>query len=163
MKRPGFTLIEMLCVMLLIVVMGTAFARLLRQTLEIEQLQGAGFDKAVHVHALADQFRADVAGATRAPERWQNYEANAQTLVLQTPGGHIVYAVNESGLERQWSERGKTTIQTIPSVESNFAVEFVRAAENPQLIEMRLRFLGKGHAIAEPTLEIAAALGGDER
>src|SRR5262245_5654731 len=102
MKRHGFTLIELLCVLLLIAVMGAAFTRLLRQTIEVEQVQTAGFDKVMRHNMLADQFRADVARASGTPESWQHHQADSQTIILQMPGGgHVVYAVDPTGLKRE--------------------------------------------------------------
>src|SRR5207302_3922684 len=69
--RPGFTLIEMLCVMFLLVVLAGAMAILLKETLEVERLQTEGFDNMLQANALADQFRADVAQAQDAPRQWQ--------------------------------------------------------------------------------------------
>jgi prepilin-type N-terminal cleavage/methylation domain-containing protein len=163
MTRRGFTLIEMLCVIFLVTIMGMAFGHLLRETLEVERLQSAGFDKLLHINALADQFRADVANAESAPDQWQLHQADGRTLILHIPGeGYVLYVHDLDELQRKTFEPGRELLRTLPAV-ANVMVEFVRDVQYPNLVRMRLQPLRQGIPVAGQTLEIAAALGGDRR
>jgi prepilin-type N-terminal cleavage/methylation domain-containing protein len=162
--RKGFTLIEMVCVIILLAVLAGVMAVFLRETLEIERLQAEGFDKILQNNALADQFRADVAQAVGAPPEWQRYQAGPATLILRMPsGGHVVYLPDEESLERRAVENGQLSLRRLPIGGQHVKVEFDRAIADSKLIRLRVYTLHKGSPLSGQALEIAAALGGDWR
>ena len=114
-NRHGFTLLELLCVMALLSVLGVVFGILLKQTLDVERAQAAGFNRLLQNKALADQFRADVARADKAPDAWQQHAANAQTLILQMKeGDHVVYAWRKGELIRESIDASKLVVRPLP-------------------------------------------------
>jgi prepilin-type N-terminal cleavage/methylation domain-containing protein len=163
-KRVGFTLVEMLVVMAMIVVLGGVMAKLLVETIRAERTQREGLDKILHDHALADQFRIDVAQAESAPEKWRDYVAGKDSLILQMPGGgQVVYLWKEKAL-RHLAVADKTENERrVPTGADGVDVEFSHDPLNPKLIVVRLYFLREGKALPGQALEIAAALGGDLR
>jgi prepilin-type N-terminal cleavage/methylation domain-containing protein len=162
-RRRGFTLIEMLCVMVLLAVVAGIMALLLRETLEVERTQAEGYDKILHDHALADQFRADVAQAEDAPATWQAYTADAATLILQMKNkGHVVYTWEEDALTRRAFE-GENILERALPVHGNVELEFVRTGTGAKVVRMRLIALLAGNHLPGQTFEIVAGLGGDWR
>ena len=162
-RRLGFTLVEMLCVMALLLLIATILTLLLRGTLEIERFQAEGFDRLLQTTALADQFRADVARAETAPLEWRDHQADEHTLILQMKNDqHVIYRWQQGTLERQSYETQQSSERTLPLDNRSVGVEFVRA-DKVALIRLRLSTLRKGVPQPGQTLEIAAALGGDWR
>jgi prepilin-type N-terminal cleavage/methylation domain-containing protein len=162
-NRRGFSLLEMLCVIVLLALLAGILTALLSETLEVERMQAEGFDKILQKNALADQFRADVAQAASAPDAWQQYKANPQTLILEMKNNsHVVYVWQEGNLVRHAFEDGKEFERILPIGGSRVGVEFV-AGPSPKLIRFRLHAIGDGNPLPGQSLEIAAALGGDWR
>jgi prepilin-type N-terminal cleavage/methylation domain-containing protein len=160
--RLGFTMIEMVCVMLLLAVLAGAMALLLKETLEVERLQAEGFDKILQNKALADQFRADVAQAQDAPREWQQYKAGERTLILQMPKGHVVYLQDEGTLLRNAFQDGKSAARTLP-IGACQVIEFDRDRQNRKVVRLLLQATRADSRLPGQTLTIAAALGGDWR
>jgi prepilin-type N-terminal cleavage/methylation domain-containing protein len=163
-NRRGFSLLEMLCVIVLLALLTGILTALVSETIEVERLQAEGFDKILQNNALADQFRADVAQAASAPEEWQQYKSNSQTLILEMKNkAHVVYAWHDGNLVRHAFENGKAFERILPVGGSRVGVEFVRAGPNPKLLRLRLDAMRDGSPVPGQSLEIAAALGGDWR
>src|SRR6516225_6610308 len=100
--RRGYTLIEMVCVILLLTVVGGLLVVLLRETLVLKAAQADSDRHMAAQRALADLFRADVARAADAPRRWRYYRADPRTLILEDRrGGHVLYLWQEGRLERR--------------------------------------------------------------
>lgn len=164
MRRPAFTLIEMLAVMILLAVVTGIMGMLLRETLNVERAQANGFDNILHVNALADQFRADVAQARDAPAAWDNYRADQSTLILALPdGGHVVYLWQDGKLLRRALGKSGAGEHFLPVGSGNVAVRFVHDENTTQFVSLRIDTLRKGNALPGQTLEITAALAGDWR
>lgn len=162
-SRRGFSLIELLCVITLLTVLTGALGLLLNETLEAERLQTEGYDRFQRSRALADQFRADVARAEKAPAKWQEYVADSATLILQLKNrDHLVYHWHEGTLRRLTFENGEENERALP-VPGRMSVEFDRAAPDVKLVRLRLLTVRFGNAVPGQTLEIAAAVGGDWR
>jgi prepilin-type N-terminal cleavage/methylation domain-containing protein len=185
LRRSGFTLIEMLCVMALLVLLGFGLAVLFREVFLVQRSQSQGFDKVLQTSTLADQFRRDVAQAQAAPAEWQDIKADANTLILEPKtGDRIVYRWHAGELHRlTFTERKPftpspvnaaavgialapvagnppATDRTLPTVGPHIGVEFVRAAN---VIRLRLHTLKAGQPVPGQSLEITAALAGDWR
>ena len=160
--RPGFTMIEIVCVMVLLVALAAAMALLLKETLEVERVQADSFDNILQTNALADQFRADVAEAQDGPPAWQQYKADERTLILQMPKGHVVYARHEETLLRSTFQDGKSAARVLP-IGASQVIEFDRAPQNSKIVRLLLHAKRGDSRLPGQTLIIAAALGGDWR
>ena len=157
--RNGFTLIEVLTVMSVIGFVFTIIASTLLSTLKIEKAEAEAYHKMVTQHALADQFRADVAAASSAPEKLKDWVKGPACLILKTTdAGHIVYHWHDGKLERIASAGKRMDKQYLPLGDKKLAVEFAAGTGSSGLMILRL----KG-AIPLPAVEIAAALGGDKK
>jgi prepilin-type N-terminal cleavage/methylation domain-containing protein len=163
LARRGFSLIELLCVILLISVIGGLLTLILKETLEVERVQAAGFQQLLLSNALADQFRADVAQAESAPPRWGKYKSDEQTLILQMKKEHVVYLWEDDKLQRFAIDDQQTLERTLPVSGNRVEVKFVHDAANAKLIRLQIRVVREGNAVPAQTLDIAAALGGDWR
>ena len=185
-KRRGYTLIELLCVFSLLGVLGLVMAVLLREVIRVEGTQTQGFDRLLQSQTLADQFRADVADAQSAPQAWEQFKADAHTLILQRQNGErIIYRWQAGQMQRltyedrampklgpcveavlgtaavPTVERGAIAERTLPVGGKQIGIEFVRAGGN--VLRLRLLTMRNGNPAPGQTLEIAAALGGDWR
>ena len=161
--RPGWSLIEALVVMVLLVVLGTTLALLMRESLEAERIQAVSYDRLQQSKTLADEFRADVARAEKAPAEWQDYAASPTTLILKMKGDHhVVYVWNEKTLTRLAFEGDKKDSRVL-QVPERTQPEFTRAAPDSKVVRFRLVTVHLGKAKAGQTLEFAAAVGGDWR
>jgi hypothetical protein len=159
-RRPAFTLIEILVIMtaltfalgLLVVVLGGA--------LKIEQASTAAVARLETQRDLADQFRADVAGAAAAPGRWQDEVAGPACVVLRLgKDRHIVYRREGEHLVRL-EYTGDQPRRRDFRLGSATEVEFGRPAAGGRLLTLRLISVRRDGGRA-PSAEIAAALGGD--
>jgi prepilin-type N-terminal cleavage/methylation domain-containing protein len=163
-KRRGYSLIEMACVMVLLTLVIGTLGVLLWEMLEVERAQSANLQRTWQQQALADQFRADVAGAQQAPAQWQQYKAGPHTLILHMKNGqHVLYVWYEGKLERRTFADDKEQVRLLPLDASRVAVEFVRESSDSGLLRLRLAALKDGSPTSGQTVEIAAALGGDWR
>ena len=159
-RRRGLSLVEVCCIMALIAVIGTLLTLLLRETLKVEQIQAQGFDKLLLDNVLADLFRADVAQAENAPPQWEQYTADATTLILQMKKDeHLVYRWQQGELLRLRYDPQAQSERQVP-VGGDRRVEFVHATGDAKLVRLRL---SPAREVSGQTLEIAAALGGDVR
>jgi prepilin-type N-terminal cleavage/methylation domain-containing protein len=156
-SRSGFTLIEMLTVMVMIGFLFALIASTILGTMKVEKAEAAAYHKMVTQHALADQFRADVAGASSAPKKWRDWTKGPDCLILKTNDAEfVVYHWHEGKLERIEKAGKKLWKQFLPLGEKKLAVEFAGATDSPTLLILRL----KGSP-PRPAVEISAALGGD--
>jgi prepilin-type N-terminal cleavage/methylation domain-containing protein len=161
MRRRGFSLVELLCVMALLAVVGLILALLLRQTLDAERTQSDSFNQMLLRNALADQFRGDVSRADKQLDTWREFGAGADTLILHMPDDkHIVYRWQDGELERMTFTGDKETKRTVPLGHKELKVE-IDASQ--RLARLRLRALHLGKVLPGRTTEITAALGGDAR
>ena len=161
--RRGFSLIEVMCVMVLIAVLGSALAIIMNETLLAERLQAQSYERLQQSRALADQFRADVALAVTAPQKWRDHEAGPDTLILKMKNNdHVLYRWRDGALKRLVTEDDEDTERTLP-VGNQTSVEFVRHGADSKVLRVRLNTVRAGKTASGQALEIAAALGGDWR
>ena len=100
-KRRGFTLVEILCVMILLAAIGTILALMLTETIRVERAEAAGFDRMLQRNALADQFRADANRAAKMLPAWGGFQAGADTLILeQNANRRVIYRWHDNLLTR---------------------------------------------------------------
>lgn len=157
-NRPAFTLVELLCVIGLLGVIGLVLALMLKETIDLERAQSASFDAMLQRNALADQFRADVALAEKTLPAWDGYKSGPDILILEaSKDRHVVYTWHEGTLTR--SERvGKEDQERTLPIAGDTAVEFDRTGK---LVRLKLIHTPAGKAAPGRTVEIAAALAGD--
>jgi prepilin-type N-terminal cleavage/methylation domain-containing protein len=161
MKRRGFSLLELLCVIMLLAIAGMMLILLLRQSLDVERVQSASFDQMLHRNAFADLFRADVAKAEKTLDVWGDFQAGDDVLILQVANDrHVVYRWMGSQLQRESFGGDDDVNQTLPTGHTEVRVVFARTG---RLLRLRLIPLHKGGDLPDRTVEIAAALGGDLR
>ena len=126
--RRGFTLIEVLCVIVLIGVFAGISTLLLRELLEVERSQARSFDQTLRTNELADLFRADVARAEKSLPAWKHFQASPKTLILQMQGGnHVIYSLQEGELGRSAFEGQKMSTRRFPVDSRRIRLEFVQA------------------------------------
>ncbi len=158
--RPNaFTLIELLVVLVMIGVVFGLIASTILGTMKIEKAQAAVYHKMVAQHTLADQFRADVAGAQSAPEKLKDWVKGPACLILKTTGAdHIVYHWHDGRLERIEIAGKRRLQQNLALGEKKLTVEFAAGSDFPGLLTLRLK-----SPMPRPAVEISAALGGDRK
>jgi prepilin-type N-terminal cleavage/methylation domain-containing protein len=162
--RPGFTLLEVLLVMIALGVVVTLSLAMVLGTWRIEQASAAALQHQTVEAQLADQFRADVAHAVATPDRLGAVTAGATCLILRgADGRHVVYRWQAQRLERSEVPVGAEKLPQVLLRATDYdsaAVEFRRSGADRGLLSLELV---KTHGRAKRTLEIAAALGGDHR
>lgn len=162
-RRPGWSLLELLVVMMLITLLIGVIAMLMREALTTEQIQAGTYQRVQEGKALADQFRADVAAAETAPANWQNHVAGPDTLILQMKDQvHLVYSWRDGALRRLTISGKDQNTRHLP-VPGNTKIEFDRSPPDGNLVRVRLLTVRLGKAVPGQTLEFAAAVGGDWR
>lgn len=160
--RAGFSLIELSVVMTVLAVVFLVFASAITGIFKIAKSSRTALDRLSIQAELADQFRADVAGARSAPERWGEYTAGPHCLILeQDAERHVLYRWQDGRL-RRLEQADKAQIERVLSVGGEqLLVEFDLPQEGKLL---RLRLLTpRGRDGNQIVLEIIAALGGDLR
>jgi prepilin-type N-terminal cleavage/methylation domain-containing protein len=163
-KRTGFSLLEVLCVMALLAIVGGILILLLRETLGVERAQAEGFERIVQGNTLVDQFRSDVAQAEKAPPSWEAFKADPHTLILEMKkNAYVVYLWQKDRLQRRTYAGNKLTGERTLPLPSQISVEFVRADADSKLVRLRLHRSRGTDPLPGQSLEIAAALGGDWR
>ncbi len=162
--RRGFTLIEMLGVIILLTVLGGILVVLLNETVALQETQAESHRRLVVQSAVADLFRADVARAEKAPPQWRNHKAGPGTLILENKdGSHVLYLWQERRLDRRTVEGEKEATRVMLSGDRQVGLEFVRDDSAPRLVQLRLLALHGNSPLPGQTLTIVAALGGDWR
>ena len=162
--RQGFTLIELMCVMMLLALLLTVLTLLFRDTLRVERIQSAGFDRILQSKSLADQFRADVASAETEELEWKDYQADEATLILRLKNkAHIVYRWHEGKLVRHvFEDDADDQTTTLPVGGKQVDIEFIHAAKQ-RVVRLRIHPTRDEKREAGRALEFSAALAGDWR
>ena len=155
--RGGFSLIELVIVMVLLTFLLSVLATTVWSTIRIERTDSKAFERSLRHSAIGDQFRADVANAARAPRDLGEHKAGPQCLILaQADGSHVIYALKNKRMERMRQTKEDAHSQPL-GLGEDWTVEFATA---PGLITMRLIDLRHGTPMKHP-VEYHAALGGD--
>jgi hypothetical protein len=162
--RRGISLLEMLVVMAALQVFLALMVGLLWAMVRIERSAGADFHRTLEQGALADQFRADVAGASNVLKKWWDVAAGPECLILRTRDGKtIVYRWHDEHLERSEISDGKTALRRLPLGVEEASVKFART-EGGRLISLWvLELHGQGSLRRERAVEFKAALGSELR
>jgi prepilin-type N-terminal cleavage/methylation domain-containing protein len=158
-RRSGFSLLELLAVMAILGILIAMTFATMAGTIRTEQASVASFHKLAVQSALADGFRADVAQAKSAPDKFDTFVKSPTCLILELPDrSHIVYRWAKGRLTRTTRSGKAKGEQPLPLGEKRATAEFSWSGEPAHaLLTLRL----KGQALAP--LEITAALGGDNR
>ena len=169
----GFTLIEMLVVISLLAVLMGLITTTLWGSIRVERAGAATFRQLLRRCHLADQFRADVAGAVDSIAQWDRYEADPECLILWSDERHVVvYRWKGSEMIRlQWSgpDQFRQVFPLVGNTKGTNRVErislrFERDERSVGVITMHLTTtVGRRGSSGQTSLEIAAALGGNRR
>jgi hypothetical protein len=161
--RPAFTLLEMLVLIWAFGIMLVAGTAVLVGAFRMEQTAVASLDRLNVQAALADRFRADVAGAAEAPEQLGDLKADPTCLILRRPDGrHVIYRWQDKRLERSEQAAKETSRQRVAVGPDCTVLEFTRTGAERPLITLRLTE-SPGAGVPERRKEISAALGGELR
>jgi len=161
-RRSGFTLLEMAIVLVALGLVLLLVSATLLGSLRAQRLTARVSHRLITQGELADRFRADVAGATAAPESLREWAAGPACLILAMPGGkHVVYRRHDDELERTEVAGKARSSRTLPLGDDRVAPEFARSADG-RVLSLRLAE-PPGRGGANRVVEVAAALGGDLR
>ena len=165
--RRAFTLLEMLVIM---VAMGILIGLLAVTLLGIVRVEGgsrAALDRISIYTRLADQFRADVAQAEAAPERWQTQTAGPACVILRMTGDeYVVYRWETSQLLRMRFTGSAKPVRTVLLTPGRGDVAFRRGGPGDRLLMLSCvesRPQRDKKPATHTLLEVAAALGGARR
>jgi hypothetical protein len=145
----------MMVILAALTVFLTVTVGLLWAAVRIERSAAADFERGFMQGKLADQFRADVAGASAA-----EIPGDARPLTLQGPDKRtIVYRWDGEKLERSAGDTKETLALGVEQSD----VQFARSVDGRTVVLRILETRGQGTAQRIERVEIAAALGGDLR
>lgn len=161
--RRGFSLIEMLTVIWALSLVLLLGVTTLLGAFKIERAAGAAFHQQTQRNFLADQFRADVAEATEAPDRLDQIKAGPTCLILRmAESRYTLYRWEEDRLERAESVEPGKPLSWMSQGGAYAAVEFSRSGTDRRLLTMTLSVLA-GSGPRQRSIPVAATLGGDLR
>jgi prepilin-type N-terminal cleavage/methylation domain-containing protein len=160
-KRRGFALLEILCVLFMMGILLSLGSVLLLTVLRADHVGAATIDEITRRAELADQFRTDVAAAIETPAKLGEFTAGRECLILHTATGHVVYRWHDGTLERNARGGGPDVRRPISFNPENTTVEFIRGPGDRPLVTVRVVESPPRGAVK--TVEISAALGGDLR
>jgi type II secretory pathway pseudopilin PulG len=162
-RRRAITLLEILVSIVLIGVLCSVLALIMNHTMQTQRLQAATFDRLQQSRALAEQFRADVARAKKAPDKQDEYVADEETLILQmNDNDYVVYLWRDGALKRLAFDNGNSTERPVPAP-FGMNLEFLRPKGEDKLVRLRLTPVVQGRPLTGQSIDFAAALGGDWR
>jgi hypothetical protein len=160
-RRPAFSLIEVLMVMAALTVALGMLVVVLGGALRLEKASSGALARLLAQRELADQFRADVAGAADAPERWQEEAAGPACLILRLgKDRHVVYRWEAERLVRSEVVGEREQRRELALGAGPVAVEFARDRPGGRLMTLRV-FTTRKDGGKQLSAEITAALGGD--
>jgi len=161
-RRAAFTMVEIMTVMFGLGVAMAISTVLLAGILRIQKAWQLSLERNSARAALADQFRADVAGARDVLKDFSDVHASESCLILRGSGGCIVYCFQESRVERQERSMQGTVLHRAKLGPQADRIRFTGNDHNQRLIAMCLEQSAlKLHD--RRTWVFRAALGGDRR
>lgn len=161
--RPGMSLNEILVVLVALGVCMLLGVSILRAALRAEQAAARVHHDMQVRNLLADQFRADVNGATAAVDAQGELKAGATCLILRQPNGkHLAYRWEEGRLERSVAPDEEDSWRPIPVGHRCAGVSFAHDAAERRLVTLRL-VEPRGNRAEGPALAITALVGGSLR
>jgi type II secretory pathway component PulJ len=160
-RRPGFSLIEICVVLAALALALSMLAVALGGALRLERASSAALERLGAHRDLANQFRADVAQAAEAPQRWHDTEAGPTCLILRMgKDRHVVYRWDGDRLARFDHSGDEAHRRDFGLGGGPAAVEFDRSRVGGRLLTLRVFAVARDGGRV-PAAEITAALGGD--
>jgi prepilin-type N-terminal cleavage/methylation domain-containing protein len=162
-KRKGFSLVEMLTVLIVLTMVLMLSAALIMGTQTTYRADAELSRRIMAQNAVADLFRDDVAAARAAPAAAEEFSAVDHCLILRRPDDSlVVYRVNGGVLERL-EKSGKKGLQRMVLLERDLLhLEFLRSGLGDRLITLRsTEYPERPMGQVRHVLEFSAALGGD--
>jgi prepilin-type N-terminal cleavage/methylation domain-containing protein len=152
-SRRGWTLVEMIVVMMLLSVLLSLLGTLLWGVFRIQAAATASFEQLQLEATLVDRFRADVAGARAAPEFDGDFQASPLCMIFRKEDDALIlYRFKGNVLERSELRDEESPVEEFRLAGEDSVAEFGRQG---RLLTLTLRGPRRG------TLSAAAALGGD--
>lgn len=159
--RPGFTLLEVAAVLVVMALLFTIITSLIVSSVRIEQAEATAFQRSVAIATLADQFRADVHAAERTAGNLDRFSAGPECLILEQGRGEaVIYRWTGGQLNRIHKRAGEVTYQALP-VPEGFHVEIASSTNDSSMAEISLH--PEKPSPGRRPLHIRAALGGNRR
>jgi hypothetical protein len=164
LPRSGYTLLEMIVVMWALAAVLALGGAMLLTALRADQVGAATLRDLTRRTELADQFRADVARAVEAPDRFAEFAAGPACVILRTGGGaHVVYRWHDEAVERAVHAAGKVVRRPLP-VGPRYADSRVEFARQPgERTTVTLRIIDAPPFAPARRTDVSATLGGDTR
>ena len=153
--RRGWTLIEMLVVMMCLTVLLSLIASVMWAVFRVQEAATSSFENLQSEARLADRFRADVAGARESPELVADFKADPLCLLLRgEDGALIVYRLVQGRVDRTVMRPDGSETDSFRVGGAEVVGEFSRQG---RMMTLTL------HGAKRGTLTITAALGGDRQ
>lgn len=152
-NRSGFTLVELVVVIMCLSVLLSLLGTLLWSVFRIQAAATASFEQLQAEARLADQFRDDVAAARDSPDLAADFQASPLCIILRGQDNVVVvYRFLENRIDRSemWDEASQ--VDSFRVIGEGSMAEFGRQGH---LMTLTLRGPKRG------TFTVAAALGGD--
>ena len=159
--RRAFTLLELLAVMWTLSLLLGFGAVILLAALRTDQLAGNTIHRITRNAELADLFRDDVARASETVNQLGEFSGDKSCLILKQGDTHIIYQWKNNALTRIARTGMQDQRRPVALGPTEGRVEFVTQNGRRPVISMRISDVER--QLAQPSLEIAATLGGDAR
>lgn len=161
--RRGFTLIEMVAVIWGLGILMLIGAVSLIAALKLQNA-ATSYPQRLALHAAAaDEFRADVARASAAPDAAGKFKAGPNCVILRVAADtFVVYRWEGGQLERFEMDGARLSRRVVAVAKETLAVRFVREDGKGRVLAMRLDFTQAGGERRGETI-VESALGGDLR
>jgi prepilin-type N-terminal cleavage/methylation domain-containing protein len=154
LRRRGWTLIEMVVVIMCLSVLLSLLGSLLWAVFRIQNAATASFEQLQTESNLADRFRDDVAAARDSPDLAADFQASPLCMILRGESdGFIIYRFLDDRVDRVDMRTETSQIESYKVTGDDAVAEFGRRG---RLMTLTLRGPQGG------ALTIAAALGGGQ-
>jgi prepilin-type N-terminal cleavage/methylation domain-containing protein len=151
--RPGFTLVELLVVIMCLSVLLSLLGTMLWSVFRIQAAATASFEQMQAEARLADRFRDDVASASDSPELAADFQASPLCMILRGKDDAVViYRFLETRIDRSELRDEASQVESFRMIGEGSIGEFGRQG---RLMTLTLRGPKRG------IFTVAAALGGD--
>jgi type II secretory pathway pseudopilin PulG len=163
--RAGFTLIEIVVVMSMLMVLILVIAATLWGAVKIERADSAVLQRVIVQAQLADRFREDVRKSVGCPDSFRDERASPECLILTTGDDqYIVYRWANERLVRREIRGTAESLLNLPVGGEHIEIQFETSRMDGRLITLRMtESRGVGKSRKNWPLEVSATLSGDRQ